>query len=1117
MLFSPPGLSENSRKYDWIKKTLNSYSLLVVALLLSTSLFAQTESTVTAVVNSTTGYLEIRNGFLGIVIPWDKVVNQKKFNIAPIQSIIYSDGTYSDNSLNLLTAASPVVSMQAKWIRKNAQEVTVKLEYRFQKKKYEYYGMKFKNADEGPGFYNCTITIRKGEKLIIVEEDTDYDITYSVKISNGLNPDRARYRGWESYSVKEGYEPDGTIYRSEEKRGYPLDATINIDCSKNELYPRLHLWEQAGGEVNTGRYWQLYNYSASISSNLFGFFHGKPSLLIGAKHSGPRLKTMQNDIVEKQSSIAEILIDIQRRAPDNDWQPRKRFQWIMFVSTKADLVNPEKIQPIARELNRFSGLGDVIRDYANRPGRLIPAFYDGAIYVSAERIKILIKKIKEDQFFHQRLIQLDGTYKAIWDAWRYRDSAISLIKNLIAIKENLEKEYITGEGIYKNNNRYWKGARNFKYYSFCISGIFADKTIAISNTDKVKLEQFVVMMARILWDNNNVPLFDSAGVNFGPSNMIYQYRNNGRFYFALLLANDPEFSKRGKMVVTMVEKDLDEAIYANGASFGTPHYTQATIDPILFSLLQIKQAGIKDVFANNELIKTFSKFYISLLTPPSVRFSKNRKLISFGDGSEESVATFGLLATGLRETDRHLSDQLLNIFFNGPERFSYAGPVPFAIDLLANKQSNVPIEISNCNYSGYMSNFRSGLNTLNESSLWILNGDDYYDHRNDDAGEVAIYALGAPLSLSRSSFYYPSATDARIRSVVVPEKLFPEWNSASQPVMGRSLTNRTWPVSDNILFANLGKSVISEVRMTSKEGKVWHRRVMALNLHDQLPIYFFYDSITGQEKNVWSMMMMSEGTVTTSVGQMQSEKRVYNNEGISQLPASGSNKNLLSGWNSFFFTGQHWRAHHTGGINWYLYNYSSKPQDCSLAQWTTTWQNGEEQNEFYQTNGRKYSEEQQILRIRGENPFFSVLLPHLKNDRYYQNSVKMMEGGKLQIDQINDEIILSPFSVLVTSSNKLLLCLFDANKIITSNGFTLAGGQSELEYSDSLIRIRIHGNNGIRKIQIPFPVLPIEKYPSLSISNKNSLTDIAIEFVNRNNNLRNGENGYQEFIFRRNE
>ena len=138
----------------------------------------------------------------------------------------------------------------------------------------------------------------------------------------------------------------------------------------------------------------------------------------------------------------------------------------------------------------------------------------------------------------------------------------------------------------------------------------------------------------------------------------------------MLLAQDPEFSERARQAAVKVNEDINISVYANGASFGSPHYTQATLDPILFSMLQLKQAGVADLFRTNPKIKKFAEFYSTLITPPSVRFGLNRKLISFGDGSEESAATFALLAEGLKEVDPSLSARLFHIFNNGPQRFT---------------------------------------------------------------------------------------------------------------------------------------------------------------------------------------------------------------------------------------------------------------------------------------------------------------------------------------------------------------------------------------------------------------------------------------------------------------
>ncbi len=1063
-------------------------------------------------------YWKLSNGMLGIILVREKGIRQsspQKF-LSPIQSLIYVDGTLSDDSPNYLVSETDPISVKVSVLKNSSDECVVQYYYRFNKKQYFYGKKTFKGGEAGSGFYQATIKLKRGAKSVMIEEESNYDIFYSLKISNGINPDKARYRGWSALSKEYGYEPSGVIYRPEHERGYPLDAFVDLNYNKPFAYPKLVLWEPAGGENNSGRYWVVYNSRSTPSGNIVGFFQGRPSKLFGAKNTGPRLTVTpsekSNGLIKERAASIDVSID--RLAPDQTFTTRCRFEWGIFISTYEDILSPELTQPIAIEMNRQSGVSSRIESYFIKNAQVVPSFYKGAIYLPEDKIQQLISRVRSDFNFYEKVCSIDGLYKPVFDAWRSADSARSLLNTILKWNNKLQKEFKSGEGSYSWDLRYWKGAINFKYYALASSCLLAGKTIEISPAEKKTIEQMLALMARVVWDNDNTPMFDSSGINFGPENMIYMYQNNARYFFALLFANDPEFSIRAKGILKKVKADLDNAIYSNGSTFGNPHYAQATMDPLLFTMLQLKQAGVANLFRGNSDIYHFVDFYRSLLTPPSPRFNGYRKLVSFGDGSEESAVTFGLLAAGLEDSDPELSDELYFIFENGAPRLSIYGPLSLTVDISIN-HTGIP-SINTSNYPGYLSHFRFNTNTKYESALWILNGDSLYDHRNDDAGETAIYALGAPLSLGRSAFYYPSATDARMKNVIVPFSQFPEWAGGAQPISERSLTNRTWPRSSQASFAHLGISAVSESLMQNDPQK-WLRRILFINTKQDYPIILFYDSVTGKEQNIWSMFFTSQGPIQTPVGNIEPVKRVYDNKSRKELPQGTAAKTLNSGWSAFHFTGQKWNKlyHKSEGINWDISFFSRKASDFSLAQWTTTWQNDAEAREFQKSNNRAYSDEQQILRLKTDQSVLAVIRPYAKDAKRSMPLIKEISSGYHLIMQQEDSLVFTDYGFYSTTSNiGKVVSLLVKGKRFSFNNISIEGGPAEMEITEKYLKIRVHGVSGQRILYLPFKGLKLlGTSSSIKLSEKEIGTEIIINYTNTKQNLLSSEQGFTEWTW----
>src|SRR4030095_3973218 len=138
---------------------------------------AQSDFSVKAAVTKN-GLLEVRNGLLGIVVPAEGPIEPGEKVIAPIQSLIYFDNTYSDNTPNYLTTPGKLASGKVSITKSTSQQVVVQIMYRFAGKVFTLKKNTLASAPPGNGYYICTITVNQGQKTLLVEEESDVEIAY---------------------------------------------------------------------------------------------------------------------------------------------------------------------------------------------------------------------------------------------------------------------------------------------------------------------------------------------------------------------------------------------------------------------------------------------------------------------------------------------------------------------------------------------------------------------------------------------------------------------------------------------------------------------------------------------------------------------------------------------------------------------------------------------------------------------------------------------------------------------------------------------------------------------------------------------------------------------------
>jgi hypothetical protein len=791
-----------------------------------------------------------------------------------------------------------------------------------------------------------------------------------------------------------------------------------------------------------------------------------------------------------------------RVSPSGSYSPDIRFEWCIFAGKKGqDLAPANVVQPIAKTMHRLSGLASKVSGYENDMLSFNPSFASGAIYIPPSSVQNIIQKVKTDNAFYNYLIGFDPYFKDVMDAWRDATGtkANQLWQTIVNYSLDLKNALVDGDGIFSFNHFYINGGTTMRSNAQLASGLLADPNSQLTTTQKDSLKKIAALFARILWDDDFLPLFTEHGLNLGTPNMPQTY-SGFRWFFALMLDGDLEFTARAATVPEKLQNGIASQINKHGAARGTPHYLQPPNDLFVFTALQLKNEDIQNKFTSSDTLKWFGEFLLHLRTPKSVRFSNQRKFICFGDGSEETGAILGLLGTGFAGVDNTLSKRLMYAYRNGPARSSDFGMVTLAINHDLPDTSG--LKMNTGHFPGYLTTMRSAVNTPYESSLFFINGDWYLDHRNDDRGAIALYALGAPLSLNYGSFFYPWVPGAHMKSTPVPESLFPQWNQANQPFILPN--NQTWYNSNHQTYLAFKNSAYSNAKFT--RDSTWTRKAYQFSARTETPIFIIKDEFSDTTNNyIWNFNFMARDTVQTPGGSVDPPAAVFASPSASPeitLPANGMNK--------FTFKGLTWNAHPSAGIDWEVYLPSTNERKATLTEWAHLYAPAIEANEYQQTNGSSFEERQTILRVRGKKDFFTVIVPYNKGQRPTNLSVSKT-GNVLNVecDSFDFETDLNYY--VYEDGDKTILTTF-TSQYLFRNGASIEDGPMELEIRSDTIIARLHGQTGARKVKLPETWWSLTALtPNASYNSTTGKWTLNHTFTDSLNNSYYG--GFTEYVF----
>jgi hypothetical protein len=955
----------------------------------------------------------------------------------------------------------------------------------------------------------------------------------------------------------------------------PNTTSVAFDGTGNALLylrGKFYRYEAANGPVGT---WTQLTGTLSLATQDAAVFFTNGSFRVTGVYNGELRQfsytlgnadfSLLTPVVSNASNTAVARSQVMMLDDGQQTAALRRFEWCIYVGNQAtDLpASPTVIQPIGVEMNHQSGLGNRIQGYYDATPAVANNFDLAAIYSSSTVVQNVIQKVKNSQSsaYYNFLMSFDPYYQPIFNAWRDVSGALgrTMALQLIAEMQDAVDNYRTGQGVYRSDLHYISGSKHFAFRSTTAACLLADNNIRSQLTPQeiANLKRLVSFYGRILWDEDNVPIkyWDNAalhpGVGLSTENMPPAYLN-ARAFFALLLKNDTDpvqdFPARAATIQQQTQTIIQNSFNDCGAPYGTPHYTQPANEPTFFLMLQMQNLnpGSIDLFnINYAKFKKHAHYLFTLATPVNPRFSNSngntayRKMVGFGDGQEEVSIAAGLLGAGIGATDPALRSQLLSSYYNGKFKYSVNGPIWLVIDY--DQPHNDLLPLGSANVDGYVSHLRSGAYTANESAGWLVNGMQYRDHRHDDAGQVALYGLNTPISISWDGNSAPHKNHGAMRGMVLPHSFFTDWDNTvqGQPVSDPVTSNHTWPNNQTKEFGKFGISSFATAEMKNQGQTVtWDRTLRLLSPRIDRPVFVIRDVIRDagggitNNAHIWSMPVMSDGVINVAgIGTNQAYTQQLNpvdrfwptsmgySGGPQPLPTA-TQTTPGAGLYRFNFIGTLWNkpAEPAKGVDVNVYALTDAPVNYNASRWSSNFIETIEGDEFFKATGRSFMQTQQFLRIRAAGEFFTVVLPFNKGTDPYNGKVTQSAPGEIKVAFDNTDLYVGKEYAFYNGGANLKTFTTYSNATYSNGteGVTMTGGAAELTLEPLRAVVRVHGNSGMRSITIPRAgyVLQGTDNTVTTANTTNSMeTQITINYTGTGNCVSPGEQGYKELVF----